>query len=267
MITEFRKSLQQYLMILIFFSTLLVVFIFTDLSPIGFLSPLTKLLLFVFSLLIAHTAAAIISSKTGNKEFQSLAYILMQECDADLFFQQSGPLFKKGSDQANLAKFVLLGNGYVAQGNYSKALNLLDNALTSSDISSISEEMKANLCVVYRNACISLVETKQYKKAISTYSSLSELSQTINVSAKLMEEANNTKLLTRDYVGVFTKPTMDTTYLEESFNSSPTKYMKLLLANLLKRHFHKVGSRKKEAFYSNYISKSKTECFSSLSEL
>lgn len=267
MITEFRKSLLQYLILLIFLITLFVTIIFPESSPIGFLSPVTKFLLAVFSALIAHTIAAIISSKTGNKEFQLIANILMRDCDVERFFQQSAPLLKKGSNQSNLVKYILLGNGYIAKGNFSKSLDLLDTALAESNLASMSEEMKVNLCLLYQNACISLVEMKHYKKAITTYSSLNEISQSINNSATFKEHANNIKLLTRDYVGIFTKPKMETTYLEESFNSTPTNYMKLLLANLLKRYFQKVGVKDKLAIYNDYISNHKSSCFSSLSDL
>jgi tetratricopeptide (TPR) repeat protein len=254
-------------MILIGLAVIFIVMILPKTAPLGFLSPVTKFLILVFSLFISHTFASIISSKTGNREFQALGNILMTDCNVDLFFQESEPLFKQGSRQSNLAKYILLGNGYIANGDYSKSLDLLNKALSDADVDWITEEMQLNLCHIYRNACISLVEMKQYKEAITTYSSLNKLAGSIKKSEPFKEEANKIKLLTRDYIGIFTKSKMDTTLLENTFNSSPMKYEKLLLAHLLVRYFDKIDVADKKAYYADYISSSNANCFTSLSDL
>lgn len=264
MISEFKKSLTQYLIVLIFLSAAFVGIILPTSSPLGFLSPITKFLLLTLSLFIAHTLAAIISTKTGNKEFDRIANILMSDCNLDEFFIASTSLMKRGSKQSNLVKSILLGNAYLAKGDYTEVLQILDRSLQDSNVDWITEEMKLNLCHIYRNSCIALVETKKYKEAINMYTTLSDLAFTINKSAVYKEESEIVKLFTRDYIGVFTKPSMDISLLEETFNNESSRYMKLLISHLLVRYFQKNKNNPKKNIYNSYIIENKTECFSSM---
>ncbi len=264
MISEFKKSLAQYLIVLIFLSAVFVVIIIPTTSPLGFLSPITKFLLLTLSLFVAHTLAAVISTKTGNKEFQRIASILMTDCDVNQFFAESTPLLKKGSRQSNLAKYILLSNAYLAKGDYSEVMQILEKAIQDSNVDWITEEMKHNMCHIYRNACIASVEMDQSKQAINLYSKLSDLSLTINNSANFKQDSESVKLFTRDYIGVFTKPSMDVSQLEETFSSSSSNYYKLMLAHILTRYFQKNKNNAKKNFYNDYILENKSDCFTSM---
>lgn len=264
MITEFKKSLFQYLTVFIFLTVALVGIILPTSSPLGFLSPISKFLLITLSLFVAHTLAAVISTKTGNKEFDRIANTLMVECNLDEFFKEATPLFKKGSKQSNLVKSILLGNAYLAKGDYQEVLNILDKSLQDSNVDWITEEMKLNLCHIYRNACIALVETEKYKEAINQYDKLSDLAFTINKSAVYKEESESVKLFTRDYIGVFTKPSMNVNDLEERFTKETSKYTKLLISHLLIRHFLKHKNNPKKSIYSTFIADNPTDCFKNL---
>ncbi|QSX09249.1 hypothetical protein J0B03_04080 [Alkalibacter rhizosphaerae] len=254
MITEFKKSLFQYVMILFALTILVFALIIPESAPAGGLTPITKLILSVFALLIAHTIAAIFATKTGNKEFQYLGRILMEECNAGRFYSMADPLYRKGSRQSNLAKYLLLGNAALAVGDFQKPLKLLESGISDSNVDWISDEMRLNMCGIFKNACIAMIEQGSPEEAIKSYSHLKKHADLIKNNARMKEQATDITRTTRDYIAVFTKPSFeDTDHLVHAFETAPTKYDKLFLAHLLQRYFSKKGDTDNHLIYQRFI--------------
>lgn len=254
MITEFKKSLFQYVMIFFTLTVLVFALILPANAPAGDLTPITKLILSIFALFIAHTIAAVFASKTGNKEFQYLGHILMEECNVGLFYTLADPLYKKGSRQSNLAKYLLLGSASLAKGDFKTPLVLLESAKEDANVDWIHDDMRLNMCGIYKNVCIAMVETGAYDQAIQFYSHLKKHGELIKRNAQMKEMASEITRTTRDYIAVFAKESFEEVdYLEKAFESAATLYEKLFLAHLLQRHFDRKGDENSSSYYKQFI--------------
>lgn len=250
MIMEFKKSKILYFVLLAITCALVLVLLIPRASTVNGQVVYTSLisggravesviLRWVFILLglfMAQMVSSAVASSIGNKEFQKIASELLKNCDTEAFFHKAEPLFKKGSRQTDLVKYYLVGKGYIARGEYEKAIALLDAAQEQANVDWITHDMRVSLCGVYSNACIGYVEIGDNDAAVKLYSRLKAVADATVNNRDAYAAADAMRLATRDYIAVFAKEGFDdTAALEQHIEKAKTEYERVIYHYALAR--------------------------------
>lgn len=265
MVLEFKKSKIAYFVMLIITSALiLLLFIphitvidgvkqYAPLIPGGFTiqNPVTRWIGIILGLVLAQMVSSAVAASLGNREFQKLAYVLLHSCDSARFFERAEPLYKKGSRQAAIIKYVLLGKGMVAEGKFEKVPELTQKAEEEANVDWLSHDMRISLCGAYANLCIASVEMGDNQTAIKTYSKLKATAEATVGNKNAYEAAQKISHSTREYVALFAKSGFnDTKLIESIIEDADTEYDRILYHYALARMQEELGNH--EAAQSSY---------------
>lgn len=268
MIMEFKKSRIVYWTLLVIVGLLLMFLLiprstmvngvkeYSSLIPGGFViqSSFIRWLLILFGLFLSHVVASAFASSIGNKEFQKIAVLLLEDCNTTAFFNHAQPLHKKGGRQANLVKSLLLGKGFIAEGKFDEAIKISEMGVEESHVDWITNEMRLSLCGVYQNLCISYVEKGDHDKAISTYSKLKAVSEATVKNPNIYGLTSVMTLATRDYVAIFAKKGYkDTKAIEEHCEAASSKYERVIFTFALARMYESFKKGEKALEKYKYV--------------
>ncbi|HWR22304.1 MAG TPA: hypothetical protein VN366_02405 [Feifaniaceae bacterium] len=268
MIMEFKKSKIIYFILLAVTCALILALLIPRASTVDGRLTYTSLIsggrpvesvilrwiFILFGLFLAQMVSSAAASSIGNKEFQKIASRLLKDCDAEAFFRDAGPLFKKGSRQTDLVKYYLIGKGYIAQGEYGKAVALLDAAQGQADVEWITHDMRVSLCGVYSNACIGYAETGDNDAAVRLYSRLKAVADATVNNRDAYAAADEMRLATRDYIAVFAKEGFDdTAALRQHIEKARTEYERVIYHYALARLCERVGQQKEADRSYRYV--------------
>ncbi len=250
MIMEFKKSKILYFVLLAITCALVLVLlipratmvdgqvVYTSLISGGraIQSVILRWVFILIGLFMAQMVSSAVASSVGNKEFQKIASQLLQKCDTEAFFAQAAPLLKKGNRQTDLVKHYLIGKGYIAQGEFEKAIALLEPAQEQANVDWITHDMRVSLCGVYANACIGYAETGDSDSAVKLYSKLKAVADATVNNRDAFAAADAMRLQTRDYVAVFAKAGYeDTAAFEQHIEQAKTEYERVIFHYALAR--------------------------------
>lgn len=270
MVMEFKKSKAAYFVVLFVACALVLLLLvpkvtlangvkeYSSMLPSGLViqSPLIRWVVIILGLFIAQMVASTAASSVGNKEFQKLASVLMNECNTTKFFERSAPLFKKSSRQAMLVKDLLLSKAYLAEGKYDRVFELCQKAIEESTVDWITQEMRLSVCGVYATMCMASVETGDSFAAVKTYSKLKATTDATVGNRAVFIAAETICLSTRDYIAIFAKEGYsDTAAIEKHIESAVNEYDRVLFHYALARLQERLGNEELSALSYNYVAK------------
>lgn len=268
MIMEFQKSKITYFVLLAITCALMIALLIPRVATVDgelvYVSLITgnravqsvvlRWVLIIAGLFMAQMVSSAVASSIGNKEFQKLASTLLQRCDSEAFFLQAGPLFQKGSRQSAVVKDYLVGKGYVARGEYEKAVALWEKAQEEANVEWITQDMRVSLCGVCANACISYAELAQPEAAVKLYSKLKALADATVNNRDAFASANALRNMTRDYIAVFAKENFDdTAALEQHIEQAKSEYDRVILHYALARFCERLNLQEKANKSYRYV--------------
>lgn len=268
MIMEFRKSKIAYFVLLLLASALILVLLIPltrvvngertlfPILPHGpvVTDPLLRWIGVIVGLFAAQMVASAGAVSLGNKEFQKLAAVLLSRCDSDTFFEKSAPLLKKGSRQSALVKNYILGKGYVARGEFEKAIALCSESEREGKVDWITHDMRISLCGAYANACIAYVETGDPAAAVKLYSRIKATAEATVGNKDAFAAADYIRMITRDYIAVFAKEGFsDTAALEQDIEKASSEYDRVLLHDALARMQERLGNDEEAGRNYRYV--------------
>jgi|GEM_PF-4371646 len=268
MIMEFRKSKIAYFILLIFTcAVILVLFlprvqivngeeVLTPILPHGPVvqNPVMRWIGIIVGLFAAQMVASAGAASLGNKEFQKLASKLLNACDSEAFFADAAPLSQKGNRQSTLVKNYMLGKGYIATGEFEKAIELFEETEREAAVDWITHDMRISLCGAYANACIAYAETNQPEAAVRLYSKLRATADATVGNKDAFAAADYIRMMTRDYVAIFAKEGFsDTDAIEQDIDKASSEYDRVLLHYALARLQERLGNRERAERSYRYV--------------
>ncbi|MFZ7134276.1 MAG: tetratricopeptide repeat protein [Eubacteriales bacterium] len=270
MIMEFKKSRLAYFVLFLTLSAfVLLLFIprvtivngikeYVSFLPNGPVIQTTfiRWIVIIFALFIAHIAASTFATSLGNKEFQKIAAVLLNQCNSTEFLKNTELLLKKTGRQVNLVKYLILGKGYLAEGKFDEVLKISEIAVEEAKVDWITHEMRLNLCGIYQNICIAHVEKNDNQKAISTYSKLKAISADTVGNPNIYVLTDALSLATRDYIAIFAKDGFDdTAAMENHCENATSEYEKVIFSYALARMYARLGKMKEAMNKYRYVAK------------